>query len=54
MLNTHKITWLLIISQQTQITKHKTMVNSKKTQPAKVKLVRNYCIADIFFESNNN
>ncbi|NJL64259.1 MAG: hypothetical protein HC903_23610 [Methylacidiphilales bacterium] len=52
-LNFQKTTRLQIVSQQKQATKYKIM-NSKTTQLAKVKLVRNYRIADILFDSNKN
>jgi hypothetical protein len=43
-----------VVSEQKQAAKCKMMINSKKTPLAKVKLVRNYPITDIFLEPKQN
>jgi hypothetical protein len=43
-----------VVSEQKQAAKCKMMINSKKTPSAKVKLVRNYPITDIFLEPKQN
>ncbi|PAX51987.1 hypothetical protein [Brunnivagina elsteri] len=53
-LNVNKNNLPQIVSKQKQASKCKMMISSKKTPPAKVKLVRNYLMTDIFFDFNQN